>query len=90
MIWRTGLVWRGPLPGRDEDALGWGITSVRFSGEAGAGFDRNYEFTVESFYKIQITPWGSAKPDIQYIVNPSDARGVKNALVPTLRFEWTF
>jgi carbohydrate-selective porin OprB len=79
----TGLVWRGPLPGREDDALGWGLTSVRLSDAAGAGFDKNYEVTVESFYKIQITPWVSAKPNLQYIINPSGARDVKNALVPS-------
>jgi len=85
-----GLIWRGPVSGRNDDALGWGLTWVRLSGAVGAGFDKSYELSVESFYKIQITPWFRAKPDLQYIVNPSGARGVKNALVSTLRFELTF
>jgi carbohydrate-selective porin OprB len=85
-----GLVWRGPLEAREEDALGMGVTWVGLSGASGAGFDKDYELSLEAFYKVQITPWLTAKPDLQYIVNPSGARGVKNALVPGLRLEWTF
>jgi porin len=85
-----GFVWTGPIAGRDEDTLGTGITWVRFSGAAGAGFDKGHELAVETFYKISITGWLSAKPDLQYIVNPSGARSINNALVPGMRFEWTF
>jgi carbohydrate-selective porin OprB len=86
----AGFVWRGPLAGREEDAVGAGVTWVRLSDAAGAGFDKNHEVALETFYKIQLTPWLTAKPDLQYIVNPSGARAVKNALVPGLRLEWTF
>jgi porin len=85
-----GFVWKGPVPGREEDALGSGITWVSLSGAGGAGFAKSHELAVETFYKISITPWLTAKPDLQYIVNPSGARGVKNALIPGMRFEWTF
>jgi carbohydrate-selective porin OprB len=85
-----GFVWNGPIPGRDEDALGSGITWVSLSSAGGAGFDKSHELAVETFYKISITPWLTAKPDLQYIVNPSGARGVKNAFVPGVRLEWTF
>jgi carbohydrate-selective porin OprB len=85
-----GFVWRGPMSSREEDALGSGISWVRLSGARDAGFDDSYELAAEIFYKIQVTPWLTAKPDLQYIVNPSGARSVKNALIPGMRFEWTF
>jgi len=85
-----GLSWTGPIPNREEDVLGWGTSWVRLSSAPGAGFAKKHELAIETFYKIKVTGWFSLKPDLQYIVNPSGAQGVKNALVPTMRFEWQF
>lgn len=86
----TGLLWKGAIPSRDEDSLGTAITWVRLSSASGAGFEKNHELVFETFYKLRVTPWLALKPDLQYIVNPSGARSIKNALVPTMRFEWAF
>jgi porin len=85
-----GLIWRGPLSNRDDDAVGVGISRAALSGARNAGFDKSYELAVETFVKIQITPWLSAKPDVQYIVNPSGDRNIRNAVAAGTRLEWTF
>jgi porin len=85
-----GLIWRGPIPGRDDDALGLGISRAALSSARNAGFDKRYELAVETFLKIQITPWLSAKPDVQYIVNPSGDRNIRSAVVAGTRLVWTF
>ncbi|MFP6583562.1 MAG: carbohydrate porin [Candidatus Hydrogenedentota bacterium] len=64
----AGLQWTGPVDNRDEDILGFGIFHVELSDEA--GFAEDNETTLELYYKAQLTPWSSIKPDIQYIANP--------------------
>ena len=85
-----GFSWTGPIPSREEDVFGWGVTWVRLSSAPGTSFVKKHELALEMFYKVKITPWLSVKPDLQYIVNPSGSQDIKNAFVPTLRFEWTF
>ena len=84
-----GLTWTGPIPTRDDDATGLLLTYVELSDEAGAGFTEDYEMTFETFYKIQLTPYASVKPDLQYIINPGGG-GIDDALVGSLRMEVVF
>jgi len=87
-----GVTWIGPIPNRDEDALGIMASLVHFSEEAqsSGAFTEDFELAVETFYKIQITPWSSVKPDLQWIVNPGGDRSLGNAFVGTIRFEIAF
>ncbi len=85
----AGVNWIGPIPTRDDDATGLGVTLVKFTDDAGAGFTDDYETAYEVFYKAQIMPWLAVKPDIQYIINPGGA-GLKDALVGTVRVELVF
>ncbi len=84
-----GAVWAGALPGRNDDIMGIGATYVRFSDEPGAGFTDEGETTLELFYKVQVLPWASIKPDLQYIFNPGGV-DLKDALAGTLRVEVAF
>jgi len=62
----AGIVYRGLVPGRDEDVVGAGVAWAElFQG----GTDQ--ETVVEIFYKARITPWLSLQPDLQYIASPS-------------------
>jgi porin len=83
----AGLAWTGLLDGRDADVVGLGATWVHFS--ADAGFPGDGELAIETFYRLQLTPWFSVKPDLQYIVNPSGG-AADDALVATLRLEAAF
>lgn len=85
-----GLSLSGPFDFRPDDAVGVGFTSGRFSRATNSGFNHESEQTIEAFYKAQITPWLSVKPDLQYIVNPGGAPGVSEALVATVRIEVLF
>ncbi len=84
-----GFAWMGPIPSRDDDVLGAGVSFVRFSDEPGAGLTDDHETAFELFYKAQIMPWISVKPDLQYISNPGGT-GLDDALVATLRVEANF
>jgi porin len=49
---------------------------------------RYSETAIEMFYKLQLTPFFSIKPDLQYIVNPGG--DLPNAFVAGLRMEVAF
>lgn len=85
----AGVQWVGLIPERDSDVVGLMASYAALSDEPGAGFTDDTELAVELFYKAQITPWLSLKPDIQYIANPGGA-GLDDAWVTTLRLELIF
>ena len=62
----AGVVYRGLLPGRDNDVVGAGVAWARLN--LGG---TNQETVVETFYKAQVTPSVSLQPDLQYIASPS-------------------
>lgn len=81
-----GLAWTGLFRSRPKDVTGLGAQCGFPSPEA--GFTRSYELAVETFYKVQLTPWLFIQPDLQYIVN-AGAR-YPNALVGTIRAKISF
>jgi porin len=78
----AGIAWTGMLPSRNDDVAGLGVSYVRLS-DALEG--EGEEVAVEFFYKVQVTPWISVKPDLQYIRHPGGESGVDDALVATVR-----
>jgi porin len=85
-----GVAWTGLFPKRDADVLGLGATCALLSRDRGTGFDERAEVAVESFYKIQITPFFSVEPDVQYIINPGGIAARGNALFAMLRMSVEF
>lgn len=83
----AGLQWIGPFDGRDEDIAGVALSRVVFSDDPGAGFDDHHETALEAFYRLQLTPWLSLKPDLQFIRHPGGDASLDDALVATLRVE---
>jgi porin len=72
---------KGPLPGRADDVLTFGVAYAEISRDASAldrdmaatasGFPiRDYEMVFELSYQAQIAPWWIVQPDLQYIVHP--------------------
>ncbi len=83
----AGLVWNGPFDSREEDLFGVGMYRAELSSDA--GFERDHETVYELFYKVQVTPWCSVKPDLQYIVHPGGSTK-SDATVLGMRAEITF
>lgn len=82
-----GLVYRGLIPGRDDDitALGaaygmWSHELALSAADAGA-YKKVYELMFEATYRLQITEWVFVQPDIQYILHPGGTGYIKDALV---------
>lgn len=83
----AGFTWTGACSHRDHDVVGLEATWARLSHDT--NFRGSYELNIELFYKLQLTSWLSIKPDLQYIINPSGGGSIDDALVGTLRLEFT-
>lgn len=80
-----GVSMQGPIPSRPHDEFGFGVAYARFTGE-GSLFPNPGECAIEAFYSVQLTPWLSIQPDVQYVIDPGgNAVATENALVGILR-----
>ena len=78
-----GIVYRGPIPCRNEDVVGAGVAWAKLNRSGTL-----QETVVEFFYKAQIGPRTSLQPDVQYIASPSGIH--RDALAVGLRFQVAF
>lgn len=83
-----GVSAQGLLPARDSDVTGLYWSMVKTSRATGSGFDAD-ESAFEFFYKFEVTPAVSLKPDVQWIANPGGVKSADDALVFTLRLDVT-
>lgn len=81
----AGVLVTGPLALRATDTTGMMVTWVELADVEAAGTPRN-ETAIELFYRIQLTPFFSIKPDLQVIDNPGGQRE-DTVWVGTMRFE---
>ena len=81
----AGLLYRGPIDGRDEDLLGCGLAHTKFSNILERDSDQTYESAIELFYRAQLRPWAAIQPDLQFISNPGG--NLRDSLTAGLRFE---
>ena len=88
-----GLVYTGLFPGRDSDALGFGVVStvhgdnfVQGQERAGQNIDAA-EVALEATYAFNVSPYMVIQPDLQYIINPDTNPAVANALVLGARIQ---
>jgi porin len=79
----AGIVYRGPIPSRDDDVVGAGVAWAQLSQDGTL-----QETTVELFYKFQLRSGISIQPDLQYIARPSGI--YRDALAGGIRFEAGF
>ncbi len=98
----AGLNFRGLVPGRGRDVLGVGFNEIGLSGDTRrAARDANhfhgthqplpdYEGVLEITYQVNLTPWLSVQPDLQYIIHPGGSPRYGNALVLGTRTVVTF
>ena len=87
----AGFNFTGFIPGRPDDVAGvaaaCSLISSDFSdAQALQGAPRSTsETAIEATYKIQVAPWLSIQPDVQYIINPSGVTGSRDAFVAGFR-----
>lgn len=83
-----GVGWTGPFASRSDDALGVYATWVSVPRSQGGLIQS--EYSIGPFYKCQVTPWLSVKPDVRYIRRPGAVEGRGSALAATLRLRVDF
>jgi len=82
-----GVDFTGFIPGRDNDVAGVAFARSDVSGNYSASQvlqgnpPSTAESVLEATYKVQVAPWWSVQPDLQYYFNPSGVQGSSNAVV---------
>ncbi len=86
-FWSTGLEYAGLLPHRNEDKLGvavyQSIPSREFNSRVNTKADDETVF--EAYYAIQVTPWLTITPDVQYISSPGIDDSIDDCVVLGVR-----
>jgi len=95
----TGLAFKGPLPGRDDDIVGVAFALADMSPDL-ARLDRrrnritgvdgpvaDYEAVVEATYQFAATPWLSVQPFAQYVFHPGGNVANPNGARPASALE---
>lgn len=86
-----GFDFTGFIPGRDNDIGGIAVARSHISNDFSnsqlslGNPPSSAETVIETTYKLQLAPWWSLQPDVQYIVTPSGVAGSRNATVLGLR-----
>ena len=78
----AGLVYTGPIPGRDEDVLMAGLASGQIGDvDTGGPTGNGWEVVLEVGYRIQLPGTAFFQPNLQWILQPGGGGGIPNALV---------
>ena len=92
----AGLVYTGLIPGRDKDQIGFAVAAVHSGRDFEEAMENqgmridSSEITLEFTYLIQVTPWFTIQPDLQYVINPGVDPALNNALALGTRFTVSF
>jgi porin len=94
-----GVGIKGPLPGRSDDTLTFGVAYAKINPDAvaldqdnltinGTPYAvRDREVVFEASYQWQIAPWWIVQPDVQYILHPNGGQDPDD---PTLSYGHAF
>ncbi len=82
-----GIQYVGLIPERDKDRSIFGVAYGRYSRDLASQQaslsqpQETYEMVLEWSYQIQVNPWLTVQPDVQYIINPGATGTLSNAWV---------
>jgi len=91
-----GFNFTGFVPGRDNDIAGIAVARSHVSDDFSdsqvmqGGKASTAETVIEGTYKVQVAPWWSIQPDVQYIITPSGVEDSQNAVVLGIRTSVAF
>ncbi len=91
-FWSAGLSYKGLLPTRNADVLGFGFSLLRSSHLYRERVDDRFknETVYEAYYAIHVSDRLVVTPDIQYIDNPGAHGDISHALVASVRVRVSF
>lgn len=85
----TGLSFRGLLPSRAHDILGLGLSYAFLTTDPAANYVLDSETAIEAFYKFQLTPHLTLRPDLQYVLDPATTNSA-DSLIASVRLEFEY
>ena len=88
-----GSQWQGLIDDRPNDTVGLLWAYNQFTGNNSlTTAPGSSETILETFYNVQVSPWFSIQPDMQYIsqTSPDSAENIPGAFVFTLRLTFVF
>lgn len=77
----AGLVYTGPIPGRNEDVLMAGLASGQIGDLEPDASGNGWEAVLEVGYRIQLPGTAFFQPNLQWILDPGGQENIPNALV---------
>lgn len=89
-FWSVGWQYQGLIPKRDYDVLAFGAAQAILSEQLRKTGARPHRETVlEVYYQLELTPWLTLTPDLQWILRPGGEQGA-DAFVVGLRLQVAF
>ena len=85
-----GFQYQGLFDGRDDDVVGVAYSRGFFANTSATTYTEDYESVLEAYYNVQITPWFSLSPNVQYVSNPGGVKTAKDAILLGMRASITF
>lgn len=73
--------YKGALPSRPTDQIGFGVGRYKFNDQVAANRDRDDEMNVELNYVYNYSPAVMFRPNIQYVYQPSGNQSRDNVWV---------
>lgn len=81
----AGLVWKGVVPGRAADRFGVAVAHARIGGAGRSTGLPDAETSFEASYSFRLGRYVHLQPDVQHILHPALAPGLKSATIVGLR-----
>ncbi len=86
--WSVGGIYKGPIPQRDKDVLGFGVAQgITHEDFRRANNATDTETIIEVYYKIFVTEWCSLTLDIQTLLNPGTNSSNETGVIPGFRLK---
>ncbi|HEX3358798.1 MAG TPA: carbohydrate porin [Tepidisphaeraceae bacterium] len=87
----VGGTYAGPIPGRKDDTLGFGVSHAILSHDYREANDLSAtETQFDVYYKIQVQPWITVAPDVQVVLNPDQDTSKSSAVIAGVYVEMHF
>jgi hypothetical protein len=86
-FWSAGTRINGPLPGREADIFGFGISGLKANPDTP---HQGKEIHLETYYRIRLSKHFFISPDLQYVMNPLGNNDETAIFAAMLRGEFRF
>ena len=84
--WSLGGTYKGPVPDRDKDVLGFGVgQGITHQDYRNANNAAHTEAILETYYKIHVNEWCSVTLDLQVLIDPGLNNANDTSVIPGVR-----